>query len=66
MKKEKYGNHKSIAVTTTKDSAGGFTKYIELDNDYVMVQSIVFTTANKKAAAACADRFFSSLKILGK
>jgi len=65
MKKEKYQNHNSISVTSTKDSTGRFTKYIQLGNSYVMVQSIVFTTANKKAAAACADRFFSSLKILG-
>jgi len=66
LKKEKYQHHNSISVTTTKDSVGGFTKYIELDNNYVMVQSIVFNTANKKEAAACADRFFSSLKILGE
>jgi hypothetical protein len=66
VKKEKYQNHNSISVTTTKDSTGGFTKFIELENKYVIVQSIVFMTANKKEAAAYADRFFSSLKILGK
>jgi hypothetical protein len=64
LKKEKFQNHKSISVTTAKDSVGGFTKYIELDNNYVVVQSILFTSANKKEAKECADRFFSSLKIL--
>jgi hypothetical protein len=64
VKKGMYQNHHSISVTTAKDSTAGLTKYIQLDNKYVIVQSIVFTTANKKEAAAYADRFFSSLKIL--